>query len=455
MEGEMSDRSRTSVLYIPLLAALAVLYPVVGRRSGSNSEPALAFPSGNNQPANTATEEEEWSRGRRAVRRFFNPLIDKKNESQPTSNSVVLDRASLNFLVVTIPDPNDSGLPHAFDRYMTSIRMALQAPPQSYFLNRFNLPWLDCLSGGNADDRVVSHPGNNPAEKTGTKAKDCDDRRYLREPGFLLLSNPTGEGKEPDTSDGHTAMSWDTNKVDLLLVYLVGESPALGIRKKPLLLALDEISWFCGWRRNRGDDEAGDKDPIARIAKRSPTCNSPRQTDRGSEHNSSLRSGQGTLSILGPSYSGSAQSLDLTLRYWLDTLEVLPRVNVISGSATSIKYKSKEADFYFAHDKLGEQFQFHSMLIPDDVASDRLCEFLQSKSWQRPLKVAMLREGGTVYGAEENPASEDPGAGKKSNCPDVEITRIPYPLHISQLRASLRESSARSGTGESAATDIR
>lgn len=205
----MSDRSRTSVLYIPLLAALAMLYPVVGRRSGSNSEPALAFPSGSNQPANAVTEEKEWSRGRTAVRRFFSPLIGKKNESKPTSNSAVLDAASLNFLVVTIPDPNDSGLPHAFDRYMTSIRMALQAPPQSYFLNRFSLPWLDCLSGGNADDPVGSHRDTNSGDKTGTKAKDCDDRRYLREPGFLLLSNPRGEGKEPDTFDGHTAMSGD------------------------------------------------------------------------------------------------------------------------------------------------------------------------------------------------------------------------------------------------------
>jgi hypothetical protein len=417
MEGEMSDRDRTSVLYIPLLAALAMLYPVVGRRSGPNSEPALAFPSGNNQTAPATTEEEEWSRGRRAVWRFFDPL--RKNESPPTSNSAVLGAASLNFLVVTIPDPNDSGLPHAFDRYMTSIRMALQAPPQSYFLNRFNLPWLDCLSGGNADDPVGSHRGTNSADKTGTKAKDCDDRRYLKEPGFLLLSNPT-----------------DTNRVDLLLVYLVGESPALGIRKKPLLLALNEISRFCGWRRNQDHDNAGDKDPIVSIARQSPTCKSPSQTDRGSEHNSSLRPGPGTLSILGPSYSGSEQSLDLALRYWLDTLEVLPGVNVISGSATSIKHKSKEVNFQFARDKLAEQFQFRSMLIPDDVAGDRLCEFLQSKSWQQPLKVAMLREGGTVYGAEENPASEDPEAREKSNCPDVEITRIPYPLHISQLRAA-------------------
>jgi hypothetical protein len=413
------ERRDTSVFFIPLLAAMALFYPSATRQS--MSEPTSGFISAatGNQASrlqDKTTQKEEWSGGRKAVQRFFRPLDDGGDKPVWDDESDPQDHATLNFLIVTIPDPIDSGLPHAFDRYMLAIRQAVQIEP--YFLYRFNLPWQDCFSGANSDEGKNPSGGSPAGDVTEQKKKDCDSHRYLKEPGFLLLSNPNGKTTDEGASD--------RSKTDLLLVYLVGETTALGIHKTALIAALSEISWFCGWHEI-------DDDPIRRVANHSPTClkseggNPATATAPDPTHDKAV----GTLNILGPSYSGSAQSLDLALSYWLATIPVKPAVKLISGSATAItdSNKPEQSDFYHTRKKLGDRFTFQSMQIPDSVSEEKFCEYLMSSGAKQPINIAMLRESGTVYG--------EAGLEVTGRCAGtIKKTVLPYPLNISQLRAA-------------------
>lgn len=411
-------RRDASFFLLPLIAAM-VFYPGGSPRVSTGSSEIVGSqdkPHPNTQPSQPA----EWERGRRAVKWFFNPPFGSKWEKDPR------DKATVKFLIATVPDPVDSGLPHVYDRYMGSILAAVNS--QSYFLSKFDLPWEDCLAKGKEKEKEGKEPSSEDQNSLSQDQPDaaCKDRRYRKEPGFLLLSNPSG--KSPSSTEDP-----DKSRIDLLLVYLVGETSAAGIQKRALYSALNEISWFCGWRKSSSPSS----DPTFR---------------------SMARCGDGAneVRILGPSYSGSAQSLDLALSAWVDSIShpgTALRVSMISGSATAVANpvddKEKElakSDFYNIRQRLNAGFSFRSMVVPDPVANSMFCSFLVGQNKLRHLRMAVLTEGGTAYGNgqderlrdEPPPQKEDLGrksSKEKSDCDDIEKTILPYPAHISQLRA--------------------
>ncbi len=181
------------------------------------------------------------------------------------------------FLFATLPDPVDSGEPYAFDRFLSSLEAALFQ--NRYSLSRFYLPWQDCILGSGE-----SNPGANDDQGTEDERKVClDDRPFEYRPGVLVFTRPS-----PSTS--------------ILLLYLIGETPTSGIQKIALHTALDEMSWFCG-DQNTAHDLLGAKyegirsvlDSVRRVINQ-PDCDK--------------------VNILGPSFSGSAQSLDFALSSW-------------------------------------------------------------------------------------------------------------------------------------------
>jgi hypothetical protein len=412
-------RRGTSVLLLPLLAAMALFYPAATRRGSFGSAQTLGSQAKENARNKTEGVTEEWHGGRAAVQRFFGLPDDKHGRSawqnDPRKN------ATLNFLIVTVPDPVDSGLPHVYDRYMAAVQAAVQT--QSYFLYKFDLPWEDChLRGKDKDSKEnkdsENHANNAPLDDSEQPEKPCKERRFAKEPGFLLLSNPTKK-----------------NQIDLLLIYLVGETPTSGIHKRVLSVALNEIGRYCGWRKDGRDPVPAAEWP------HSPTCE-----------------GKGEVRILGPSFSGSAQSLDLALSGWLDSIRRVnptPPVRLVSGSATAIQNDElQESDFYNTRTRLGSQFSFQSMENPDIVSEPRFWDYLKAAQPCGSLvKVAILSESGTVYGQEQNKKpkmmseegnqsnfkSSDPGNQRpdaRERCKvEIEKTTIPFPLHISQLRA--------------------
>jgi len=438
------DRSGASVFLIPLLAVMALFYPIALRKGASEPGASFRMPSGENAQKQAKPDQqasEAWSRDRRAVRSFFNIPSDPSQKSQWRSPDNPLDRATLNFLIMTVPDPIDSGLPHMFDRFVGALRQALQTQP--YFLSRFDLPWQDCFEGGTEpDDGSKDH--SELAMNTDQKKKDCETRRYHKEPGFLLLTNP---GATYPRNEATTDKGKETNEksaTDLLLVYLVGETPSVGINKRALNAALAEIAWFCGWSDGRSDNL------IRKIANKSRTCNL--KSPLTGEIEEIGDPAPGGIMILGPSYSGSAQSLDLSLSYWLDSMHAGHRktripVNIISGTATAIHNPNDPNDgaFYLLSRRLKKDFRFRSMAVPGNVSSHIFCEYLteiDKHTKDHPFRIAQLLESGTVYGYQPEQAELDAKSRKGDEASRSEdecekaTTRIPYPLHISQLRAA-------------------
>lgn len=393
---------------------MALFYPVTTPRSSLGSAQALRSSAQGNAAHKTQKPAAEWHGGRTAVERFFRPTDDKGGPGWQKGEDPS-QKATLRFMIVTVPDPVDSGLPHVYDRYMAAIEAAVQSQP--YYLSRFDLPWEDCLSGGKDNDNKESgaDEDNQQADDTEQPGKPCKERRFAKEPGFLLLNNPTGKTPAEEKES-------DKSKIDLLLVYLVGETPAAGIQKRALIAALNEISWFCGWKEST--------DPTAQTI-RSIARNCPGD--------------DAEVRMLGPSYSGSAQSIDLALSYWLDSISipVKPAVTLISGSATAIKnpYDPRKSDFYNVRSRLRSRFSFRSMEIPDSVAQSEFCKYLKANAGpDKPIKVAILSESGTVYGHQEIPEASKTRVLKapdpKSECEvGIDQTTLPYPSHISQLRA--------------------
>src|SRR5262249_41487299 len=112
------------------------------------------------------------------------------------------------------------------------------------------------------------------------------------------------------------------------------------------------------------------------------------------------------IDILGPSFTGSAQSLDLVLSHWLDSLpEPRPgtEITLIAGSGTGISVRPLDAqaaedpfDFQNFRSRLGARFQFRSMENRDSLTVPGFMRYLggqQCGASGHAVKVALLIEG--------------------------------------------------------------
>ena len=387
------NRRGNSALLVPLFAAMAIFYP-----SGDHlttPEPSHASGSQAQHEASTAhrATSPKWSGGRKEVREFLG-LPDTGEPLWAADNS--RQNAQVEFLIATLPDPIDSGLPHMFDRMLGSIQAALQA--HGYLLSTFDLPWQKCLLEQSKKGKDKDTKG-----KDNDKPKACAEELWDKQPGFLVL-------RSHEPKNGH--------ETRLLLLYLVGETPASGIHQEALGAALDEIAGFCGWRNDASDSF------FRSLGRSSPYCK------------------EGEVRLLGPTFSGSAQSLDFALSSWMDSTGRPNGVSLrmISGTATAI---DPDTAFYDIQKPYGWRL-FSSMQVPDEITSCKLLDYLkQVEPDPNRRRIAVLSEGGTVYGQKGGTVYGRKDLDQKRNpCPknqDTEIRQIPFPLHISQLRGALEK----------------
>ncbi len=360
-------------------------------------------------------------------------------------------RTTIEFLIATVPDPVESGLPFMFDRSLSSIQAALQAG--NYLpTGRFHLPWQDCLlrrgkSAADGDDsndetkagddkKGVKHKNDSPAEEDDQK--QCQKQRpFATEPGVVLFRRVRRRtGESPDANLGGKPAATQTavskavtpapDKTDdgpeLLLLYLVGETPVRGIQKRAMTAALNEVAFFCDWGSKKNTVSESQQEKCQEIR------------------------------LLGPTFSGSAQSVDFALGSWLNSPAnaQTATVRMVSGSATAVNAAIKpDTDFpviqnyetkkNYEIEKKKDRF-FHSMLAPSADSRCALFNYLQSTDPHFDTgKVALLSESTTVYGFTTTPATATTTTTTIS-CPDeTKATSIPFPLHISQLRAAAEE----------------
>jgi hypothetical protein len=223
---------------------------------------------------------------------------------------------------------------------------------------------------------------------------------YAKDPGLLLYRDPSGPR--------------------VLVLFLVGESPTAGISKNALTSALNQIVQLRKDRAKEVDSHSLD------------------------------------IPILGPTFSGSAESLDFMLHSWSPDSpkgqNPLPvHFNIVSGSATAVvpcSIASDEGRCYFDQSSGLHTFSFQATVVPDNDAFQRFREFLDKRqpALRGPIRIALLMEANTTYGKslkEQLEKERKPKPSRQNASPtadaNLDIVSLPFPLHISRLRSELEK----------------
>lgn len=249
-------------------------------------------------------------------------------------------KARFRCLIATVPDPIDSHFQHMFDEVLQSISMGLGL--HSYSLDSYRFPWSNELALARQN-------------RTGAGA-GAEFSRRQKHPGALLFR------RDPD------ARSTNKDPSELLLLLLVGETPTGGVHRAALTDALD-LAMEC-YRFSVGTRSAAGETP--------------------------------KFCILGPTFSGSANSLRATCAKWWDGCQTSgvaceggPIIQIRSGSATSDSNK----DLLNVTFCTGLTLKFDATVHPDQAGLALAAVDHLHNVRRIPLdKIAILCESATGYG---------------------------------------------------------
>jgi hypothetical protein len=312
--------------------------------------------------------------------------------------------AQVETLIATIPDPQESSFDYTFDRYLEAIQRALEAT--SYTIDRYDLPWLK-------PDKEAEKEDEKKDKKEAQSASAAPPRvRATDEPGVILFRKNV-EGK-----------------TYLLTLFLIGETPTQGIHKTALLNALEQA-------KRLGHTNAQE---WARVQGILLLCEGVDHNEPKCEQAGQLIPPAFTIRLLGPTYTGSATSLAITLRSWLERkCNTDWRINIISGGATAIK----KQEFLNRANPAGKTdrvwFAATTTYTPNDLTA-----FINDLP--QGSKVAILRESNTTYGEGLRGGLEkfrkDEQQKRQEPAGEREILELPFPLNISELRTAAEKVNA-------------
>lgn len=376
-------RNTTPAMLLPLAAILAVAFPFAfSFRPAAQQQQETATPQRlrlQEPPApNSPDKGKKQPAAVHDASKILNEFFGTDDLRQLRSpGSGFRGRYSVHYVIATVPDPTDSRLPYLFDRFLASIQRGAEA--ENFVLDRYDLPWLEEKQRANAEKEGSSSSSLSSAETASL-------HRHDKQPGLLLFRN-----------------AYAKNGPRLLVVFVVGETPTTGISKDAFTSALAQIAQL--------QEILGVDTPSRRLY----------------------------IPILGPSFSGSAESLDFAVQSWLSNRQrshdsqVPVDFKIVSGSATAIPTASTAAPdgrYYFAvAPELGTA-EFRSTVLPDGpVALHRFVEFVTSREIRPSFTIAFLTEGNTAYGAAVKSAAQ-----AETGAPDA--VYLPFPLHISRLRSA-------------------
>ncbi len=205
-------------------------------------------------------------------------------------------------------------------------------PIDSHLSNRFDEA-LDALQRGIAQSGYLFDRVSLPWEGEAAKM-----RLYRWIPGGMLFRKVDANGQR-----------------HLLAVFLVGESPKGGVQKQAFFNALDFVAGL-------------------------QSAATPKQEDK--------------LRILGPSFSGSAESIKIALREWVsrpDQGAIQLKVEMVTGSATVENLFRQPVDPKVSID-------FSRTILYDDLLQERAFEFLHNRLGWDLDDMALITELDTAYG---------------------------------------------------------
>jgi hypothetical protein len=286
-------------------------------------------------------------------------------------------------LIAMVPDPIESGFGDLFDALLESLQRAAEAA--GFVLGPFDLAW-------------ISEPAATDSKSKNNYPPAIEDKIYDRRPGIMLFRDPHRLDSVPGESH-------------LLVMFLIGETPRSGVEKAALTLALDQAASLPQTLNELINPRGGS-------AKASPSSQEIR--------------------IMGPTFSGSASSLEFILRDWTGARKQqnmpMPRITIISGSADAIDKRNFLS---------GLDASFHATTVSVHAARAALLKWLDLSAED---EVAILSEGDTVYGQllsshpSTNLANPHRSTERNAQPATPKILRLAFPLHIADLERAAKES---------------
>jgi hypothetical protein len=298
-----------------------------------------------------------------------------------------LEDFSFRFLIATVPDPSGSGLAHEFDQTIEVLQRAIEA--DDYVIDRAWIPWRT----------------DGPPQRTGSNLGD-------KHPGLVLFRDDHSREERERYTNG---------KKRLLVLLLVGETPTAGISKSAFFQAINIIH-SC-----TGDKKEGNR-----------------------------------IRVVGPNFSGSAGSLSMALREVRQEMEKPdkekpweePWIKVVCGSASGFdhhEFASPGPKGWCREKKGKEELPFEATILPNDILLRWVRKYLGDPTnpveGRSPKSLLVLHEANTSFGKfaldkdeqqkdkQLQKTAKEQKDGDASDPTQTKLYKVPFPLHISQLRA--------------------
>jgi hypothetical protein len=351
-------------------------------------------------------------------------------------------RTEISAIIATVPDPIHSHLALDFDRSIDAILLA--AADNQYLSSSYWIPWRSQTSISSSGESTVA-----------TTMPTAEDNARELQPGLIILRYA------PDANDGNKKdFAWE-NYNRVIYLFLVAETPALGINGNQLQRAFFyesqlkkryNATLYIPPRSPEADVPVG-KAPNAAEKQKSPTANrqpdAPHKQRRTTEaqrqqedeikgrnsraHNcQEMDPEKHRLSIIGPFYSGSASSLHAGIIAALPELhESCASITGVTGTTVASQELDPENEGIYRSFGENTAFEQHRFLQSITAAGYKLNQ------------VAVLSEAGTVYGSNSSKEGTHPEGGsaaQKFRPDDIDrtgddgILYLRFPRELSLLR---------------------
>lgn len=383
--------NRTSLFFAALLAAS---FAVPSRTRETLPAAQAGIVSASHASAASSVQPEALTSDLRdEAHSFFNVFLSKANAFPLTDK----EKPGLKVLFATLADPVQTHLAAAFDHDLAALQDGAQ--DSDYLLDSWWIPWEIPRSYDSLDDKV--------------KEEELVKARHSY-PGILLFRS-VKPGENPYANG--------------LIVFLLAEKPTTGIDIDQAKIALQILAWVAQQQTNTSTTGGSHSSPSGDL----PVWTFP-------DH---------TALILGPSYSGSLDSL----------VALVNEIRYSSGIEPPSKFLIRSSDFTSSGDasctaqtiakQFNVQIDMGSAAYPFDRWIDLALTTLNTSGISSD-RVAVLSEGESLYGYSEqsskkrtssSPVPQDSQLCKDSTAPtqDPQPWSLEFPKDISALRSTYEQ----------------